>query len=61
MSLTWTEAIGANGKQRNEKRFGSVALQRVVPASLNGTANLEITGDRLEYRLVVPHGNFETD
>ena len=61
LSLTWAEAIGANDNQRNEKRFGSVALERVVPTSLNGTATLEITSDRLEYRLVVPHGNFETD
>jgi len=61
LSLTWAEAIGANDNQRNQKRFGSVALERVVPTSLNGTATLEINGGRLEYRLVVPHGNFETD
>ncbi|WP_254018182.1 sensor histidine kinase [Mesorhizobium escarrei] len=61
LSLTWAEAIGANDNQPSEKRFGSVALERVVPASLNGTAKLEITGDRLEYHLVVPRGNFETD
>lgn len=61
LSLTWTEAVGANDNQRNEKRFGSVALERVVPTSLNGTATLEISGGRLEYRLVVPHGNFETE
>ncbi|TRC98017.1 histidine kinase [Mesorhizobium sp. WSM4303] len=61
LSLTWVEAIVANDNRRTEKRFGSVALERVVPASLNGTATLEITGDRLEYRLVVPHGNFETE
>ncbi|ESW81102.1 MULTISPECIES: sensor histidine kinase [unclassified Mesorhizobium] len=61
LSLTWAEVIGANDNQRSEKRFGSVALERVVPTSLNGTATLEITGNRLEYRLVVPHGNFETD
>lgn len=60
LSLTWVEAIVANDR-RTEKRFGSVALERVVPASLNGTATLEITSDRLEYRLVVPHGNFETE
>jgi two-component sensor histidine kinase len=60
LSLTWAEAIGANDNQR-QKRFGSVALERVVPASLNGTATLEIAPGRLEYRLVVPHGNFETE
>ncbi|TGQ45752.1 MULTISPECIES: sensor histidine kinase [unclassified Mesorhizobium] len=61
LSLTWAEAIGANDNRRNEKRFGSVALERVVPTSLNGTATLEIAGGRLEYRLIVPRGNFETD
>ncbi|RWN57653.1 sensor histidine kinase [Mesorhizobium sp.] len=61
LSLTWAEAIGANDNQPSEKRFGSVALERVVPASLNGTAKLEISGDRLEYHLVVPRSNFETD
>jgi two-component sensor histidine kinase len=61
LSLTWAEAIGTNSIERNQKRFGSVALERVVPASLNGTATLEIVPGRLEYRLVVPHGNFETE
>jgi two-component sensor histidine kinase len=62
LSLTWGETIiGARDTRRNEKRFGSVALERVVPTSLNGAATLEITGDRLEYRLVIPRGNFETD
>ena len=59
LSLTWSETIGAG--PRNRKRFGSVALERVVPASLNGTATLDISSDRLEYRLTVPRGNFETD
>jgi len=57
--LTWTEAVG--DAPRNEKRFGSVALERVVPMSLNGSATLDIGKDRMEYRLTVPHGNFETD
>lgn len=61
LSLTWAEAIGANEVRGGEKRFGSVALERVVPSSLNGTATLEIADGRLEYRLVIPHGNFETD
>jgi two-component sensor histidine kinase len=57
--LTWTEAI--SDAPRNEKRFGSVTLERVVPTSLNGSAALEIGANRLEYRLTVPRGNFETD
>lgn len=63
LSLKWSERIAkdAAGAARNAKRFGSVALERVVPTSLNGTASLDISDGQLEYRLVVPHGNFETD
>ena len=57
--LVWTERIGAG--PRNEKRFGSVALERVVPTSLNGSATLTMKNGRLEYSLAIPHGNFETD
>ena len=46
---------------KNGKRFGSVALERVVPTSLNGAAKLEIGSDHLDYSLTVPHGNFEID
>ena len=43
-----------------EKRFGSVALERIVPASLNGSATLRFESGLLEYRLIIPYGNFET-
>ena len=59
--LVWSEAIPNNSRPKNTKRFGSVALERVVPTSLNGNASLEISENRLEYRLSVPPGNFETD
>ncbi len=58
--LTWRETIpprAGNG----EKRFGSVALERVVPAALGGTATLTINAGDLEYRLEVPAGNFELE
>jgi two-component sensor histidine kinase len=61
--LTWHEAVGPSGAVEaglREKRFGSVALERIVPASLNGSARLKIEDGVLEYRLVVPFGNFET-
>jgi two-component sensor histidine kinase len=58
--LIWLENIGVTSR-REQKRFGSVALERIVPSSLNGTSSLEIQGDRLEYRLIVPQGNFEAD
>jgi two-component sensor histidine kinase len=61
LDVVWTETIGENAARRDGKRFGSVALERVVPASLNGTATLEIRDGRLEYRLMIPRGNYETD
>ncbi|MGB3390339.1 MAG: HWE histidine kinase domain-containing protein, partial [Pseudaminobacter sp.] len=61
LSLVWTELIGAQSGNPGEKRFGSVALERVVPRSLNGAATLTIEGNRLQYRLLVPSGNFELD
>jgi two-component sensor histidine kinase len=66
LALTWSETIGGPDDQApdeatREKRFGSVALERIVPASLNGSASLEIAGGKLEYRLVIPFGNFEAD
>lgn len=62
LELVWKETIppGEGGGVRN-KRFGSVALERVVPASLNGTATLDVGSGRLEYRLLVPEGSYEID
>ena len=61
LSLVWTERLPDGERKPGRKRFGSVALERVVPVSLNGAATLDIAGDRLQYSLTVPHGNFETD
>ena len=61
LTLTWTEAIATGADKLKDKKFGSVALERVVPASLNGKGSLTADGNRLEYRLVVPKGNFEID
>jgi two-component sensor histidine kinase len=62
--LTWHETVDPSGKAiesgLREKRFGSMALERIVPASLNGSAGLKIENGVLEYRLIVPFGNFET-
>src|SRR5690606_16993535 len=58
--LTWSEVTDAR-EMHDERRFGSVALERVVPLSLDGTASLHGGDDRLDYRLEVPAGNFEAD
>jgi two-component sensor histidine kinase len=57
--LTWSEPISIGSQDIGRKRFGSVALERIVPASLNGEAVLSISSERLDYRLTIPAGNFE--
>lgn len=61
LSLVWTEDIPPNGGGLGNKRFGSVALERVVPASLDGVASLKVGPDVLEYSLLVPQGSFEIE
>lgn len=57
MVLEWSERTQGNSESR-QKRFGSMALERVVPLSLDGKASLTNDGDRLVYRLSVPEQNF---
>lgn len=59
LMLIWSEAIDMRTEDMGRRRFGSVALERVVPASLNGAAVLSMTDDELEYRLTIPAENFE--
>ena len=61
LSLSWTEKIDPSNASLHRKRFGSLALERVVPASLSGAAHLAIEADRLDYRLTIPAGSFELD
>ncbi|MBI1621421.1 sensor histidine kinase [Aquamicrobium zhengzhouense] len=57
--IQWRESTDARD-MHSEPRFGSVALERVVPMSLDGRAKLEVGENRLDYRLEVPGGNFES-
>jgi two-component sensor histidine kinase len=61
LSIIWTEMVGAPIDELGEKRFGSVALERIVPRSLDGTATFTVEDNRLQYRLLVPSGNFEIE
>ncbi|WP_457939242.1 sensor histidine kinase [Mesorhizobium sp. 10J20-29] len=66
LSLLWEETIGAATDAApddpvRQRRFGSVALEQVVPASLNGKATLDIAKGKLTYRLVIPFGHFEAE
>lgn len=55
--VEWYER--AHAPAPHERRFGSVALERVVPASLGGQAKLSFGQEWLLYRLTMPPENFE--
>lgn len=61
LRLLWTEPFESGGELPALRHFGRVTLERVVPLSLNGQASLDMVDGQLEYRLTVPHGNFETE
>jgi len=61
LTLTWRETLTSAGRIAGEKRFGSVALERVVPAALNGSATLTIGNTELEYRLTIPTGSLDME
>lgn len=61
LRLNWSERVSIGDQEIGRKRFGSVTLERVVPASLNGSASLVIGSDRLDYTLLAPRDNFEIE
>jgi two-component sensor histidine kinase len=58
--LTWDEETGSS-EPAGERRFGSIALERVVPRSLDGHAELTLENGHFGYRLEVPSANFEPE
>ncbi|MFT3959204.1 MAG: sensor histidine kinase, partial [Desulfovibrio sp.] len=54
LTFLWTETIPDTGPGERQKRFGSAALERVVPAALGGKAELLIEDRQLTYTLVIP-------
>jgi two-component sensor histidine kinase len=58
LTLLWTERVPHASDINRQRRFGSAALERVVPAALGGTAELVIGPDLLTYRLTIPRANF---
>ncbi len=57
--LNWHENTRVADSEIGDRRFGSIALERVVPASLEGEAKLSFADGYLDYRLSIPEDNFE--
>ncbi len=59
--VSWVETL-PNANETHEfsdNTFGRVVLERVVPSSVNGKADLQLTPGRIEYHLIIPDAEFE--
>ncbi|MCV0394092.1 MAG: PAS domain-containing protein [Rhizobiaceae bacterium] len=62
LELVWREVVsGDEPLQLGERRFGSIALERVVPTAIGGHACLEMLPDGLRYALTIPADQFDLD
>jgi len=61
LQLSWVEQLPPGSEVFKSKKFGSVALERVVPSSLGGKAALFIEGGALTYRLLMPRTSFASE
>lgn len=48
-----------NEPQIQSPRFGSAVLERIVPQAVNGTVSYHISNEYVEYKLRIPHSNFD--
>ncbi|KQV10767.1 histidine kinase [Rhizobium sp. Root1203] len=59
--VSWLEML-PNGNATHEfieNSFGRIVLERVVPSSVNGKADLRLPPGRIEYHLLIPDSEFE--
>lgn len=60
ISFTWTETLPNDEVHEfSDNSFGRIVLERVVPSSVNGKADLRLTPGRIEYHLLIPDTEFE--
>ncbi|WP_019997836.1 sensor histidine kinase [Aureimonas ureilytica] len=57
--LEWTESRGPRVRVDHDPRFGTSTLERIVPNSVGGEAELDYQPDGLQYRLRIPSNQFE--
>jgi two-component sensor histidine kinase len=52
--LVWTETGGPEVRPCREAGFGSIVLQRLAPAAIDGTGTIEYRRDGVTWRLEAP-------
>jgi two-component sensor histidine kinase len=61
ISVSWIEILpnASEIHEFSDNSFGRIVLERVVPSSVNGKADLRLTPGRIEYHLLIPDTEFE--
>lgn len=61
IEVSWAESLPnrTDVHEFSENSFGKTVLERVVPASMNGKAELRLLPGRIEYSLLIPETEFE--
>ncbi|MCM2503281.1 PAS domain-containing protein [Aureimonas altamirensis] len=59
LTLHWQEMNGPHVGERSDTRFGTSTLERIVPNSVGGEAELSYQPEGLRYRLRIPDAHFE--
>lgn len=59
LRLTWRETGGPRVRSDHDPRFGTSTLERIVPNSVGGEAQLDYRADGLHYTLLIPESQFE--
>ena len=59
LRLTWQEVGGPRVRSEHDARFGTSTLERIVPNSVGGEAELHYRADGLQYSLSIPDSQFE--
>ena len=61
IEIAWGEALQDQSEIHEfiDNSFGRTVLERVVPSSVNGKAELNLVPGRIEYRLTIPETEFE--
>ncbi|MBP2488805.1 two-component sensor histidine kinase [Rhizobium leguminosarum] len=61
IEVAWAEVLHDQSEvhEFSDNSFGRTVLERVVPSSVNGKAELNLVPGRIEYRLTIPETEFE--
>jgi two-component sensor histidine kinase len=61
IEVTWSERVSTDSaaQEFEDNTFSKTVLERVVPSSVNGRVTLDLSPERIDYRLTIPETEYE--